>query len=156
MMFVQVQSKMKVHVAIAILVVTSTHFESMVCAKKMNIAEIKEALKPISRSCKTKTGLSDELLAGTMNGLWPRDRSLMCYFKCAAVTLKLMTKEGELTISNINKQLNMLIADELVPRVKEILESCLATVIKSNDACEFAFDMMVCSYNIDPELYFLP
>nr|QGW50312.1 odorant-binding protein 17 [Chouioia cunea] len=147
---------MKVYIVITILLVCATQFKIIECGKKMDIDGLKDMLKPMSKSCKTKTGVSDELIAGTANGIWPRERSLMCYFKCLAVMLKAMNKQGEITLREINRQLNILVIDELVPRMKQILEQCLATATPSDDACEYAFNLIVCGYKADPTLYFLP
>ncbi|XP_058803657.1 general odorant-binding protein 83a-like isoform X2 [Phymastichus coffea] len=122
----------------------------------MDLEGLKDMLKPMSKSCKTKTGVSDAVVAGTKDGLFPKERPLMCFLKCLSVMLKAMNKKGEFTLRDLNKQIDLLIMEDLAPRMKAVVKKCVDNVPPSDDPCELAYNMVVCGYNEDSSLYFLP
>ncbi|XP_011505749.1 PREDICTED: general odorant-binding protein 83a-like [Ceratosolen solmsi marchali] len=122
----------------------------------MDIDGLKNMVKPMSKSCKSKTGVSDELVQGTHNGEFPRDRKLMCYFKCISVLLKIMNKQGEVNTKTVENQINILANDEVAPRLKEVAKLCYETVERNEDACEYALDLAYCTFTKDSSVYFLP
>ncbi|XP_001603497.1 general odorant-binding protein lush [Nasonia vitripennis] len=139
----------------SILIILISQYKLVKC-KKMNLDELRDMLRPMSKSCKSKTGVSDEMVAATHQGIFPREKPLMCYFKCLSVMLKVMNKQGEIKPKDVERQIDLLVIPELAPTLKKIGTDCYNKVAPTNDACAYAFEIVMCGYQTDPKYYFLP
>nr|ASA40276.1 OBP2 [Trichogramma japonicum] len=142
---------MKLKVSGSIIFILSIYLLSVQCAK-MNLDELKKMVKPISSSCKKKNNVPEDLLLASYAGVFPREKSLMCYYKCLATMLKLMNKQGQFSLDKMFNQVDLLVVEELAPRVKQIAKDCYDQTPKRDDTCEYTYDLVVCAYNTDSSL----
>nr|QDJ95952.1 odorant-binding protein 9 [Encarsia formosa] len=120
---------------------------------KMTIEEIKKFLVPMKNSCMKKFTIDEALVDGTTNGEFPEDENLMCFMKCMLTMMK-MIKNGEILLTAIFTQVDLMIPDELTDKLKEVLTQCHGQVEPIEQQCEKAFEFAKCLYMADSELYF--
>nr|ASA40280.1 OBP6 [Trichogramma japonicum] len=141
--------KFVVFACLMVLLVAQHHLP--VQCKKMNIEELKGFSKPLTKSCKTKTGISEVILAQVAKREFADDPVLKCYFKCIAQMGKMMDKKGNLILENMLKQVELLIIEELSPRVKKVFTQCFEEMTVK-EPCQLAFDFIMCIERTDQEL----
>ncbi|XP_014234727.1 general odorant-binding protein lush-like [Trichogramma pretiosum] len=142
---------MKLKVSGSIIFILSIYLLNVQCAK-MSLDELKKMVKPISSTCQKKNNVPQDLLLASYSGVFAREKSLMCYYRCLATMLKLMNKQGQFALDKMFTQVDLLVVEELAPRIKEIAKICFDSTPKIDDPCEYTYDLVVCAYNIDSSL----
>ncbi|XP_014221521.1 general odorant-binding protein 83a-like [Trichogramma pretiosum] len=142
---------MKFAVFTCLMVLLVVQHYPLVQCKKMNIEELKGFTKPLTKTCKTKTGISEATLAQIAKREFPPDPVLKCYFRCIAQMGKMMDKKGNLILENMIKQVELLIVDDISPRVKSVFTECFGEMT-AEESCQLAFDFIMCIERIDQEL----
>nr|QDJ95949.1 odorant-binding protein 6 [Encarsia formosa] len=149
---------MKSFIFVTVLIIFAMQYELVMCGEKLDIAGLKNMLKPMSKTCKGKTGATDEMIQATHAGEFSRERSLMCYFKCLSVMLKGMNKQGEATPEAARRQVEIMVREDVAVKLLALGDKCHAKVPPENynDVCLYALEYVECCYFEDKSLYFLP
>ncbi|XP_023246443.1 general odorant-binding protein 83a-like [Copidosoma floridanum] len=132
------------------------YYGSVECAEKLDVDGLRNMLKPMSNTCKRRTGVSNELIANTHNGEFPRVRPLMCYFKCLSMMLKTMDKDGITRLEDLQKATALLVREDIEPKMRKVATECFEEVPNKGDPCEYAIEFVECSYKKDKSVYFIP
>uniref|UniRef100_A0A1S5VFI1 Odorant binding protein n=1 Tax=Meteorus pulchricornis TaxID=51522 RepID=A0A1S5VFI1_9HYME len=122
---------------------------------KMSMAQIKNMMKPVSKTCITKIGVSKDLIDKTHEGEFPPDPQLQCYYACIFKMMKVVTKDEQVDLNLILKQINMLALEELGKQITPIVQDCDAK-ITATEVCEVSWAFAKCLWETDQSMYFFP
>ncbi|XP_014208125.1 pheromone-binding protein-related protein 6-like [Copidosoma floridanum] len=148
---------MRIYIFLATVALTAMYYRSVKSAgQKLDIEGLRNMLKPVSGSCKRKTGASDELVSKTHDGEFPRDRNLMCFFRCISIMVKTMDKHGNPRLDDIERYAATLVDESIEPLLRKVGVACYEEVPKGHDQCEYAIAYAECCFKMDSSLYFLP
>ncbi|XP_045527911.1 general odorant-binding protein 83a-like [Pieris brassicae] len=113
--------------------------------------EIKEIIGHVHNECVSQTGVAEEDIANCENGIFKEDNKLKCYMFC-------LLEEGSLVDDEENVDYDMMISlipEQYTDRVSKMISSCKHLDTKDKNKCQRAFDVHKCSYERDPNFYFL-
>nr|AII00999.1 odorant binding protein [Dendrolimus kikuchii] len=113
--------------------------------------EIKEIIQIVHDECVEKTGVTEEDITNCENGIFKEDVKLKCYMFCLLEEASLVDDEGVVDYD----MLISLVPDAYHDRASHMLLSCKHLDTPDKDKCQRAFDVHKCSYEKDPDLYFL-
>ncbi|KAF7993391.1 hypothetical protein HCN44_007894 [Aphidius gifuensis] len=122
---------------------------------KMTLAQVRNSLKPFHKACLPKSGVSPDVWEATHNGEFPPDPALQCHFACLFTKLKILTKDGKLSMESMAKQMDIMLPEDLVGPIKSITDKC-AVDATSSEVCEMSWQFAKCYYEADADMYFLP
>ncbi|KAJ8684439.1 hypothetical protein QAD02_020231 [Eretmocerus hayati] len=106
-------------------------------------------------TCINKIGADPERVEGIRNGQFIEDDpKLKCYAKCIMSLMKTL-KDGKLDIDAAMKQVKIMAADDIAPRLVAAGTSCYDEV-QNDDACEYAWSYVKCLHSKDAEVFFFP
>ncbi|CAG9117719.1 hypothetical protein JYU34_003528 [Plutella xylostella] len=113
--------------------------------------EIKEIIQHVHNECVGKTGVAEDDITNCENGVFKDDQKLKCYMFCLLEEASVADENGvvdyEMMIS--------LIPEDYTERVSKMIMACKHLDTPDKDKCQRAFDVHKCSYEKDPDLYFL-
>ncbi|CAG4978972.1 unnamed protein product [Parnassius apollo] len=113
--------------------------------------EIKEIIQHIHNECVGKTGVAEEDITNCEIGIFKEDTKLKCYMYCLLEEASLIEDDG-----NIDYGLMIsLIPEHYTDRVSNMILPCKHMDTPDKDKCQRVFDVHKCSYQKDPDLYFL-
>ncbi|KAK0090357.1 hypothetical protein PV325_001131 [Microctonus aethiopoides] len=112
---------------------------------RMTMAQIQNAMKPVYKTCVTKSGVSKEMVAKTHEGEFPPDPTLQCYYACILRMMKILDSHDKLNINAILKQIDLMLPEPRVIPTKEVSQSCYDKVT-STDPCESSWQWTKCFY----------
>ncbi|XP_047512703.1 general odorant-binding protein 83a-like [Pieris napi] len=113
--------------------------------------EIKEIIEHVHNECVSQTGVAEEDIANCENGIFKEDNKLKCYMFC-------LLEEGSLVDDEENVDYDMMISlipEQYTDRVTKMISNCKHLDTKDKNKCQRAFDVHKCSYDRDPNFYFL-
>uniref|UniRef100_A0A3G2YUY8 OBP20 n=1 Tax=Corythucha ciliata TaxID=369451 RepID=A0A3G2YUY8_CORCT len=113
--------------------------------------EIQEIIQHIHNECVGKTGVAEEDITNCENGIFKEDKKLKCYMFCLLEEGNLVDDVGVVDYD----MLVSLIPEEYNVRVTNMLNACKHLDSSNKDKCQKAFDVHKCSYEKDPNFYFL-
>nr|ABM05968.2 odorant-binding protein 1 [Microplitis mediator] len=122
---------------------------------RMTMTQIRNAMKPLGKTCLGKTGLSKEVQAGQHNGEFPEDEALMCYHSCLLKLAKISDKSGNINLDTVHKQIDLMMPEDLIARAKAVTTDCFGE-IKSTEICRMSFEFVKCYFIKGPEIVFFP
>ncbi|XP_034946740.1 general odorant-binding protein 72-like [Chelonus insularis] len=122
---------------------------------KMNPDQLRNMLKPMAKTCIQKTGVDKDLVAATKDGVYADDPKLKCYETCLMRMMKSMTKDNKLAVDSMIKQIEMMVEDEWVEKMKTATITC-AEKSSSTDPCEIGWEFVKCYDEFDHSLTFFP
>nr|QCF41927.1 odorant binding protein [Athetis dissimilis] len=113
--------------------------------------EIKEIIQTIHDECVAKTGVAEEDITNCEKGIFKEDAKLKCYMFCLMEEASLVDDDDVVDYD----MLVSLIPDEYYDRTTAMIFSCKHLDTPDKDKCQRAFEVHRCSYEKDPDLYFL-
>nr|QGN03644.1 putative odorant binding protein 10 [Conopomorpha sinensis] len=113
--------------------------------------EIKEIIQHVHNECVGKTGVAEEDIANCENGIFKEDQKLKCYMFCLLEEASVADEHGVVDYD----MMVSLIPEEYTERVTKMIFGCKHLDTKDKDKCQRAFDVHKCSYEKDPDFYFL-
>nr|AAL60413.1 antennal binding protein 3 [Manduca sexta] len=113
--------------------------------------EIKEIIQTVHDECVGKTGVSEEDIANCENGIFKEDVKLKCYMFCLLEVAGLADEDGTVDYD----MLVSLIPEEYSERASKMIFACNHLDTPEKDKCQRSFDVHKCTYEKDPEFYFL-
>ncbi|KAJ8736403.1 hypothetical protein PYW08_007059 [Mythimna loreyi] len=113
--------------------------------------EIKEIVQTIHDECVIITGVAEEDIANCEHGIFKEDPKLKCYMFCLMEEASLVDDDGTVDYD----MLVSLIPEKYYERTTKMIFSCRYLDTPDKDKCQRAFDVHKCSFEKDPDLYFL-
>nr|ALS03857.1 odorant-binding protein 9 [Ectropis obliqua] len=113
--------------------------------------EMNEIIQTIHDACVGNTGVSEEDITNCENGIFKEDPKLKCYMFCLLEESSLADEDGVVDYD----MLLSLIPEEYYDRTSKMILGCKHEDAPGKDKCQSAFDVHKCSYQKDPDLYFL-
>ncbi|CAH1639679.1 unnamed protein product [Spodoptera littoralis] len=113
--------------------------------------EIKEIIQTVHDECVAKTGVAEEDITNCENGIFKEDAKLKCYMFCLLEEASLVDDDDTVDYD----MLVSLIPDEYYERTTKMIFACKHLDTPDKDRCQRAFEVHKCSYEKDPDLYFL-
>ncbi|XP_026319965.1 general odorant-binding protein 83a-like isoform X2 [Hyposmocoma kahamanoa] len=113
--------------------------------------EIKEIIQHIHNECVGKTGAAEEDIQNCENGIFKDDPKLKCYMFCLLEEASLVDDDG---IVDYDMMISLIPEDYYDP-VSKMIFTCKHLDTPDKDKCQRAFDVHKCSYEKNPDLYFL-
>ncbi|KAK2586405.1 hypothetical protein KPH14_010690 [Odynerus spinipes] len=145
---------MKTTILFIPLLVVLVYFHDVEC-KKMNMDQIRAAMKGVRKNCQSQIGASSELLDNAaQKGEFPPDPKLQCYIKCILTMSKAM-RNDVIRPDIIKNQAELMLAEDISERMKTTIDTCFPGVT-SSDPCEAAWQFAKCYYATDSSIYFIP
>ncbi|XP_028037187.1 general odorant-binding protein 83a-like isoform X2 [Bombyx mandarina] len=115
--------------------------------------EIKEIIQTVHDECVGKTGVSEEDITNCESGIFKEDVKLKCYMFCLLEEAGLVSVNDDGTVDY--EMFTSLIPEEYFDRATKMIFSCKELDTPDKDKCERAFEVHKCSYEKDPDFYFL-
>ncbi|XP_013134607.1 PREDICTED: general odorant-binding protein 83a-like [Papilio polytes] len=113
--------------------------------------EIKEIIQHVHNECVAKTGVAEEDITNCENGIFKEDTKLKWYMYCLLEEASLIDDEG-----NVDYDMMVsLIPEQYFDRVHKMIFSCKHLDTPDKDKYQRVFDVHKCSYEKDPNFYFL-
>ncbi|XP_014356166.1 general odorant-binding protein 83a-like [Papilio machaon] len=113
--------------------------------------EIKEIIQHVHNECVAKTGVAEEDITNCENGIFKEDTKLKRYMYCLLEEASLIDDDG-----NVDYDMMVsLIPDQYFDRVHKMIFSCKHLDTPDKDKYQRVFDVHKCSYEKDPNFYFL-
>ncbi|XP_053619309.1 general odorant-binding protein 83a [Plodia interpunctella] len=113
--------------------------------------EIKEIIQHVHNECVGKTGVAEEDIANCENGIFKDDEKLKCYMFCLLEEASLVDDDDSVDYD----MLVSLIPEEYSERASKMIFGCKHLDTNDKNKCQRAFDVHKCSYDKDPDFYFL-
>nr|AFD34173.1 odorant binding protein 5 [Argyresthia conjugella] len=113
--------------------------------------EIREIIEHVHNECAGKTGVAEEDIANCENGVFKEDPKLKCYMYCLLEEASVADEHGVVDYD----MMVSLIPEEYTERVTKMIFGCKHLDTPDKDKCQRAFDVHKCSYEKDPDFYFL-
>ncbi|KAL0851221.1 hypothetical protein ABMA28_007065 [Loxostege sticticalis] len=113
--------------------------------------EIKEIIQHVHNECVGKTGVAEEDITNCENGIFKEDKKLKCYMFCLMEEANLVEDDGSVDYDMVIS----IIPEQYQERAKNMIYSCNHLDTPDKDKCQRAFDVHKCSYDKDPDFYFL-
>ncbi|CAD6208840.1 GSCOCT00010668001.3-RA-CDS [Cotesia congregata] len=118
---------------------------------KMTLSQMKSVAKPWSKSCASKVGMDDDLVAAHRRGEFPEDEKLMCYLLCQTKMSKIMDANDKIDLVTVLNQLSTVGEPANVERMMTAFETCLGKMT-ATEPCRLAYDYSKCYYEVDAEV----
>ncbi|XP_068626352.1 general odorant-binding protein 83a-like [Battus philenor] len=113
--------------------------------------EINEIIQHVHNECVAKTGVAEEDITNCENGIFKEDPKLKSYMYCLLEEASLIDDDG-----NIDYDMMVsLIPDQYFDRVHKMIFSCKHLDTPDKDKHQRIFEVHKCSYEKDPDFYFL-
>lgn len=123
-------------------------------SKRMELNDIRQTMLSLRKVCVPKSGVALGVVEAASKGNFAQDKQLMCYYKCVLNMIKAM-KEDTLRVNVMLNQAELMLIGDMIDRVKNAVGTC-GEKVTATDGCEKAWQFVKCSYEQDPEAYFLP
>ncbi|KAJ2947832.1 hypothetical protein O0L34_g9619 [Tuta absoluta] len=113
--------------------------------------EIQEIIQHLHNQCRDKTEVAEADIANCENGIFKEDNKLKCYMFCLMEEASLADEEGVIDYD----MMVSLIPEQYYDRVSKMIFGCKHLDTPEKDKCQKTFDVHKCSYDKDPDFYFL-
>nr|UVB79200.1 odorant-binding protein 10 [Heortia vitessoides] len=113
--------------------------------------EIKEIIQHVHNECVGKTGVAEEDIQNCEKGIFKEDKKLKCYMFCLMEEASLVDDDGAVDYD----MMVSIIPEKYYERASNMIFACKHLDTPDKDKCQRAFDVHKCSYDRDPDFYFL-
>ncbi|PNF17861.1 hypothetical protein B7P43_G02244 [Cryptotermes secundus] len=122
----------------------------------MTMDQVRQAGKLMRNMCQPKSGVSMDILEAASNGQFAADdRNLKCYMKCILGKMQSL-KNGKYIPDAAISMAKRMLPDGVGDRTGAAIDKCRVEWDKYEDACDASYAVTVCTYEADPEVFFLP
>nr|ALG36136.1 odorant binding protein 3 [Sclerodermus sp. MQW-2015] len=121
---------------------------------RMTKKQFTDGIYNLRKRCIKRLGTPVVLVDNARKGIFPKDPALMCYQRCVMSMMKIL-KEDRIDLDMLTTQVNLLMPIEMADKSLSISAECM-NAVKSTNACEAAYEFVVCFYEKDSETYFFP
>ncbi|XP_065073745.1 general odorant-binding protein 72-like [Ochlerotatus camptorhynchus] len=116
--------------------------------------QMEKTAKMFRQVCQPKHKLTDDILDGGKNGIFPDTKNFKCYVSCLLDMMQ-VTKRGKISYEKSLKQIDQLLPEDFKPAFRIGLEACKDAAQGIKDHCESAYVLLNCFYANNPK-FILP
>nr|ALS31065.1 odorant-binding protein [Phenacoccus solenopsis] len=110
--------------------------------------ELKEMIKNLHNQCVGETGVSEAAIADANNGKFNGEESLKCYMKCLMASVGIIDDDGVFD----GEAFVDLLPNSMKSHGEKLVKACKP---EGSNACDVAYNLNLCNYNLDPSKYTL-
>ncbi|XP_058807475.1 general odorant-binding protein 19a-like [Phymastichus coffea] len=144
---------MKCYTTICILIL-SLHMIDEACAGATR-EQMEKIAEGFRKTCIGKTGADLSIVSEIRNGNFIENPQAKCYTKCIMGLMKTLTKQGQIDVEVMIRQINVMASADIAPALTDGVKTCYNEV-SADEPCELAWRFTKCLHSQNPALFFFP